>query len=141
MVPGKDTYRLKLSGADKVVWVKSSEKELPEAMGFVWNMIGEVEGALIEGNSILEHIDPDLSFFVVDREITELKTSRVYALKKAHVVVINKSEKEIDESKIERKVREFNPQALIVAMNLKEDNGGLLFPLLTRYLGPLRHNP
>ena len=141
MVPGKDTYRLKMSGASKVVWVKSSVEELPEVMGLAWNMIGEAEGTLIEGTSILEHITPDLSFFVVDREIIELKPSKIAALKKANIVVINKREEGLQVEKIERKVREFNPQAPILTLNLKEDNCHLLVPLLTQYLGPLRHSP
>jgi Ni2+-binding GTPase involved in maturation of urease and hydrogenase len=110
-------------------------------MGLAWNMIGEAEGTLIEGTSILEHITPDLSFFVVDREIIELKPSKIAALKKANIVVINKREEGLQVEKIERKVREFNPQAPILTLNLKEDNCHLLVPLLTQYLGPLRHSP
>jgi hypothetical protein len=141
MIPGKDTYRLKMSGASKVVWVQSSEEELPEVMGLAWNLIGETEGTLIEGNSILEHITPNLSFFVVDREITELKPSRISALKKANVVVINQREEEIEGEKIERWVRTFNPHALMVTLNLEEDNRERLASLLTQYLGLPRHSP
>jgi molybdopterin-guanine dinucleotide biosynthesis protein len=140
MVPGKDTCRLKTSGASKVVWVKSSEEELPEAMGFAWTMIGEVEGTLIEGNSILEHVHPDITFFVVDREITDLKPSRISALKKANVVVINRKEEGLAGEKIEKVIRELNPQASILTMNLKEDNSHLLVPILTRYLGQPGHS-
>jgi len=143
MVPGKDTYRLKMSGASKVVWVKSSEEDLPEVMGIAWGMIGEPEGVLIEGNSVLEHLTPDLSFFVVDREITELKPSRLSALKKADVVVINRREEGLGLAgeKIERNVRAVNPCAAILTLNLKEDNSPLLVPILTRYLGQPEHSP
>jgi len=141
LVPGKDTYRLKTSGASKVVWVQSSEEELSEAMGFAWNMIGEVEGTLIEGNSILEHVNPNLTFFVVDREITGLKPSRISALKKANVVVINKKEEGLTGENVEKVIRSFNPQALILTLNLKEDNSHLLVPILTRYLGQPGHSP
>jgi predicted GTPase len=141
MVPGKDTYRLKMSGASKVVWVKSSEEDLPEVMGLAWGMIGEPEGVLIEGNSVLEHLTPDLSFFVVDREITDLKPSRLSALKKANVVVINRREEGLAGEKIERNVRAVNPRAAILTLNLKEDNSHLLVPILTRYLGQPGHSP
>jgi len=141
MVPGKDTCRLKASGASKVVWIQSSEEELSEAMAFAWGMIGEVEGTLIEGSSILEHINPDLTFFVVDRAVNSLKPSRILALKKANVIVINKKEEGLTGENIEKSVREFNPQASILTINLKDDNSHLLLPILTQYLGQPGHSP
>jgi len=141
MVPGKDSYRLKMSGASKVVWVQSSEEELSEAMGFAWSMIGEVEGTIIEGNSILEHVKPDLTFFVVDREMDVLKPSRVSALKKANVVVINKKVEGLEGKNIEKTIQSFNPQALILSIDQKENNSNLLAPILNRYLGLRAHNP
>jgi hypothetical protein len=78
---------------------------------------------------------------VVDREIAELKPSRLSALKKANVVVINRREEGLAGEKIERNVRAENPRAVILTLNLKEDNSQLLVPILTRYLGQPGHSP
>lgn len=141
MVTGKDTYRLQKGGASKVVWVQTTEEELPEAMNIAWKIIGNVEGIIIEGTSILNHLTPDLTFFVVDGDLTDLKPSRVSALKKAQVIIINEKEKNFQSENLEKTIRNYNDHALILSLNLEKDNSHYLLPLLNQYLGLPRHNP
>lgn len=90
MMPEKDTFRMKKSGAKKVVWVRTTEKLLVEAMGQALGMINNPKGLLIEGNSILNHLNPTIAFFVIDSTMGRMKPSRITALKKADVCIINR---------------------------------------------------
>ncbi len=65
MVPGKDTFRLKTSGASRVVWVRTPEQHLVETVEQAVSIIGSVSGLLIEGNSITTYLEPDLCLFCV----------------------------------------------------------------------------
>ena len=105
MVPETDTFRMSRSGAKKVIWVRATEKLLLDAMEQALEKIDNYKGVLIEGNSILEYINPSLAFFVVNSTIKHMKPSRISSLKKADICVINQkngctvSDETIDEIK------------------------------------------
>lgn len=86
---GKDSCILKESGADKVIWVKSTYDDLKECLTQALSMIGNTGGVIIEGNSPLDFIDPDLVIFIIKDNLTELKPSGRKALERADLVVIN----------------------------------------------------
>jgi len=113
MIPGKDTFRMKRSGAEKVVWVKATEESLQEAMEHALGMVGKPKGLLIEGNSILRYLNPEIAFFVIDSTIDSMKQSRVSALKKADVCVINqKNGAKISEDTLQE-LNKLNPKMKI----------------------------
>mgnify|MGYP006304944441 CR=1 FL=1 len=92
IIPGKDTFRLRRGGADKVVWIRSGESGLREAFGIASRMLYGYSTILIEGNSILNHINPRLALFVADDNISSkalIKTSRLAALEKADLIIHN----------------------------------------------------
>lgn len=92
MVPGKDTWRLKRSGAEKVVWITAAENDTLDAFNLSMALVGGYDQLLIEGNSILKYLTPDLSFFICDERVLadgRMKPSRLTALKKAKVIIYN----------------------------------------------------
>ena len=73
MVAGKDTWRLKTSGAAQVVWVRAQEEHLKEALADALRRVGANPRLLIEGNSMLGHITPTVAVFICDSRICDDK--------------------------------------------------------------------
>lgn len=135
MVPGKDTYRLKCSGAKQVVWVRTPEHNLIESMEQACSLLVDCVGVLIEGNSILTYINPDLAFFVYGGELQPLKPSRLYALKKAHVIINNIRDSSAVTTAHEKTLHTANPSAVIATLNLSNPSSvtSFLKTLLQRH--------
>jgi hypothetical protein len=128
MVPGKDTFRLKTSGAKQVIWVRSPEHNLMESMEQACSLLVDCAGVLIEGNSILTYFNPDLAFFVYGGELQTLKPSRLYALQKARIIINNLRDESEQTAAIEKSLRSLNPAAVVVSLNLSDRQS--VIPLL-----------
>ena len=137
MVPGKDTFRLKTGGAKQVIWVRSPEHTLMDAMSQACSLLVDCAGVLIEGNSILTYINPDLAFFVFSGELQTLKPSRLYALQKARVIINNLRDESAEIEEIENSLRSLNPSALVVSRNLTDRESVIPFlkDMLQRHAG------
>jgi len=61
---GKDTGRLLEAGAEKVLWVQSSGDELSETASMAVQMLSNLPGIVVEGNSMIEALPPDIVVFV-----------------------------------------------------------------------------
>lgn len=61
---GKDTGRLLEAGAEKVLWVQSSGDELSETASMAVQMLSNLPGIVVEGNSMIEVLTPDIVVFV-----------------------------------------------------------------------------
>jgi len=61
---GKDTHRLKEAGAKEVFWLIAKEESLGEGIRYALAQFKRCRGVLIEGTSVLKHLDPDLAIFV-----------------------------------------------------------------------------
>ena len=117
MIPDTDTFRMKKSGAEKVVWIKATEKLLQDAMEQALGKISNHKGVLIEGNSILEYINPTLAFFVVNSSIDNMKPSRIRALKKADICVINQKNGSAFNDVMLEKIKSINPKIKILSFD------------------------
>lgn len=113
---GKDSCILKESGADKVIWVRSTYEDIKECLTQAVSMIGNSRGVIIEGNSPLDFIEPDLVIFVMKDDLTEMKPSGRKALKRADLVVINTLLANLETLK--KEVMDINPKAGIFSSNL-----------------------
>jgi len=120
LVPGKDTFRLKTSGASQVVWVRTPEQHLVDTMEQALSVLGSCRGLLIEGNSIVTYIEPDLSFFVYGGGIETIKPSRLYALRNAHVIINNIRDETTDYRESDKTLCEINARATVLSVNLAE---------------------
>jgi uridine kinase len=86
---GKDTKRLLDSGAEKVLWVQSSFSELEEVLPMAVEMLSHLKGVLIEGNSAIEILKPDIVIFISGAE-GKIKKGAEKILKMADVVIFDK---------------------------------------------------
>jgi hypothetical protein len=60
----KDTGRLRAAGAARVLWVRTRPAALTAAVRRALEMLGEAPGVLLEGNHVLEVLDPDVAVMV-----------------------------------------------------------------------------
>jgi molybdopterin-guanine dinucleotide biosynthesis protein len=84
---GKDTQRLLDSGACKVLWVKSPAYALRDVLPVSVDMLSDLEGIVVEGNSAIEFIRPDVILFIFGSDIARTKESARRVLRMAHMVV------------------------------------------------------
>ncbi len=139
MVAGKDTWRLKTSGAAQVVWVRAQEEHLKEALAEALKRVGANPRLLIEGNSVLAHITPALAVFMCDSRICAdkpLKPSRAAALAKADIIIHNvRAGLDAAEAAVTETVRQYNQTAPVVTLDVtdKPQAVALLTGLLQTY--------
>ena len=117
MFPDTDTFRMKKSGAEKVVWVKATDGLLQDAMEQAFGKISNYKGVLIEGNSILEYVNPTLAFFVINGSIDHMKPSRIRALKKADICVVNQKKGSAFDDATLTKIKSINRKIDILSFN------------------------
>jgi molybdopterin-guanine dinucleotide biosynthesis protein len=86
---GKDTQRLLDSGSEKVLWVQAPQADLGEILPMALDKLYDLEGVLVEGNSAVEFLKPDIVVFVSGDE-KEFKEGSENSLRMADVVVYGK---------------------------------------------------
>jgi len=125
MVSGKDTWRLKTGGARKVVWIQSQEEHLAEALVKAVSRIPESINVLIEGNSVLHYMKPDLAIFICDQRLTDIqnvKPSRQNALQKADVIINNlRSGTVADTTAVENICRQINDNSPFISLDISQE--------------------
>lgn len=87
---GKDTKRFLDAGAAKVVWVQSPYSELPVTLSLAAGMFSQVRGILVEGNSAVEVINPDILIFISGGLQEKWKPNAENMLEKADIVLYDK---------------------------------------------------
>lgn len=83
-----DTCRFLAAGARQVFWVRTKQGRLAEAMPLLQQRIQAAENVVLESNSVLEHIEPDLYLPVLDFSQTDFKASAREFLDRAHAFVL-----------------------------------------------------
>ena len=61
---GKDTQRMKEAGAKKVLWLKAKPSGLKNGLKKALEIFKGSEGVVVEGNSVLKYLKPDLGIFI-----------------------------------------------------------------------------
>ena len=84
----KDTAVLSESGAERVIWIKSPADELEHALDMAIEKMAGLRGVIVEGNSPLGFLTPDLTIFVIGRD-GEIKPSAIKVSGKADMIVYN----------------------------------------------------
>jgi len=113
---GKDTAILKEGGAERVIWVRATPRDLKDSLTQALSILGDSIGVIIEGNSSLDLIEPDLIIFVMKDELSDLKPSGGKALEKADLIVINTGLSNLDSLKM--RVMDINPGAEVFLNDL-----------------------
>ncbi len=84
-----DTSRFLAAGAARAWWVRTERGRLAEAMPAVRGKLAESENAIVESNSILKFLRPDLYLTVLDPATADFKKSAQEFLDRADAVVLH----------------------------------------------------
>lgn len=86
-----DTSRFLVAGAERAWWVRTEQGRLAEAMPVVRQKIAEAKNVILESNSILKFVRPDLYLTVLDPSTTDFKKSAQEYLNLADAAVVHAS--------------------------------------------------
>ena len=84
---GTDSARFLSAGAVRSFWVRTRQGQLAEAMPRVRRELASAANAIVESNSILRFLKPDLYLTVLDPAISDFKASAQYFLDRADAVL------------------------------------------------------
>lgn len=85
---GTDSSRYLAAGAVRSLWVRTRMGDLAEAMPRIRKELERAENAVIESNSILRFLRPDLYLSVLDPEVDDFKDSARLYLDRADAVLV-----------------------------------------------------
>jgi hypothetical protein len=77
------------AGAKRSYWVRTAQGELAKAMPAIQRRISEAENAILESNSILKFIQPDLYLTVLDPATEDFKASAREFLNRADAIILH----------------------------------------------------
>lgn len=83
-----DSSRFLAAGAKRAFWVRTEQGRLQEAMPAIMRRLAESENAILESNSIMKFIQPDLYLSVLDPAVEDFKTSAIAAFGRANALVV-----------------------------------------------------
>ena len=84
-----DTSRFLVAGADRVWWVRSQQGHLAEALPNLRKILVSSGNAILESNSILKFLRPDVYLTVLDPETADFKQSAQEFLDRADAVIMH----------------------------------------------------
>ena len=84
-----DTSRFLAAGASPVWWVRTEQGKLAEAMSGVRDRIASCRNIILESNSVIRFIRPDLYITVLDPTTVDFKASAQEFLDRADIVVLH----------------------------------------------------
>ena len=85
---GTDTGRYVAAGAERVLWVRTRQGDLIEAMPRLRREIEVAQDTLIESNSILRFLRPDVYLSVLDSAVDDFKDSARRYLDRADAILV-----------------------------------------------------
>jgi hypothetical protein len=87
-----DTSRFLVAGADHSWWVRTQQGHLAEAMPRIRKILFTTQNTIIESNSILRFMKPDLYLTVLDPATADFKASAQTFLDRADAVLLHSVE-------------------------------------------------
>jgi hypothetical protein len=86
-----DTARFLAAGATRAWWVRTEQGRLAEAMPALRKKLTESTNAILESNSILKFVRPDLYLTVLDPATEDFKKSAQEFMDRADAVILHQS--------------------------------------------------
>ena len=83
-----DSGRFLAAGADRSFWLRTPAGELPRAADLVHKIVSQNENVIVESNSILELVQPDLFLMVMDFACEDFKSSSLRFLDRADAFLV-----------------------------------------------------
>ncbi|HEX4020157.1 MAG TPA: hypothetical protein VHX63_03340 [Acidobacteriaceae bacterium] len=84
---GTDSARYLQAGAVHSFWVRTRQGQLADAMPRIRKELAKAENVILESNSILRFLQPDLYLTVLDFSVADFKPSAQYFLDRADAVL------------------------------------------------------
>ena len=88
---GTDSARFLAAGATRSLWVRTRQGMLAEAMPRIRKELAAAENAILESNSILQFLRPDLYLTVLDHATADFKDSARLYLDRADAILLRES--------------------------------------------------
>ncbi|MGC1453338.1 MAG: hypothetical protein WA830_25175 [Candidatus Sulfotelmatobacter sp.] len=86
-----DTSRFLVAGAVQALWVRTEQDRLAEAMPMLRRRLQRARNVIIESNSVLKFLRPDLYLTVLDPTTPDFKTSAREFLDRASAVILHQA--------------------------------------------------
>ena len=83
-----DTGRFLAAGADRSFWLRVPAGDLCQAAGTVRKILGQGENVIIESNSVMELVQPDVFLMLLDFSCQDFKASSLRFLDRADAFVV-----------------------------------------------------
>jgi hypothetical protein len=93
-----DTSRFLVAGAVRALWVRTEQGRLAEAVPTIRRRLAESENVILESNSILKFVRPDLYLTVLDPATADFKRSAQEFLDQADAVILHAPMKATDQA-------------------------------------------
>ena len=87
-----DTSRFLVAGAVRALWVRTEQGRLAEAMPTLRRRLESAHNVIIESNSVLKFLRPDLYLTVLDPSTQDFKNSAREFLDRAQAVILHQAE-------------------------------------------------
>lgn len=87
-----DTSRFLVAGAKHSIWVRTRQGMLAEAMPDIRRRVAGAENVIMESNSIVRFLRPDLYLTVLDAATADFKDSAREFLDRADAVILHRTE-------------------------------------------------
>ena len=87
-----DTSRFLVAGARRALWVRTEQGRLAEAMPALRQRLAGAGNVIIESNSVLKFMRPDLYLTVLDPSTADFKNSAREVLDRADAVILHETE-------------------------------------------------
>ena len=84
-----DTSRFLAAGAARVFWARTEQGQLAEAMPALRQRLENAQNIIIESNSVLKFLRPDVYLSVLDPHTADFKTSAREFLDRADAVILH----------------------------------------------------
>ena len=85
---GTDSSRYLAAGAERSLWVRTREGQLAEAMPRIRTEISQAENVILESNSVLRFLQPDIYAIVLDPKVADFKASTLRYLDRADAILL-----------------------------------------------------
>ena len=89
-----DSSRFLVAGAQHSYWVRTAQGQLAKAVPAILRRINEAENVILESNSILKFIQPDLYLTVLDPATEDFKASAHQFLNRADAIILHDAERD-----------------------------------------------
>jgi hypothetical protein len=94
-----DTSRFLVAGAAHSWWIRTQQGHLAEAMPRIRKILAATQNTIIESNSILRFMKPNLYLTVLDPQTADFKVSAQTFLDRADAVLLHSAENSNDQGK------------------------------------------